>query len=250
MDGKSAIHGYLVNVKDYLQQSWALTAVVFALLALAMVACGADVGPTGERPTETLPPAPAQVQETLTSPTLLPTRMPTATPTPSRQPTLSPQSVPGTNSVFIQLTDPLDEPEYYCVDVPAAGRGVRLESDLHAHTCKPVSQAEDELFTLGQPNDGQIYMEAYDLCVEAAGAMAGTSLQLQPCSDSPLQLFVSDQDQIRLDVAEADGLCLAVAPGFGTPTGGPSHLRRGLTLEKCETAEPTLARWSLGLFDY
>ena len=39
-------------------------------------------------------------------------------------------------------------------------------------------------------------------------------------------------------------------PGFGAPTGGPSHLRRDLTLEMCGTVDTKLARWSVGLFDY
>jgi len=80
-----------------------------------------------------------------------------------------PSSTVDSHGRYIRLIDPLDEPEYYCVDVPGAGRGVRLESALQAHTCKPIATAADELFTRNHPNDGQIYMEAYDLCVEAEG---------------------------------------------------------------------------------
>ena len=133
--------------------------------------------------------------------------------------------------MFIQLTDPLDEPEYYCVDVPGAGRNVRLQSALQAHTCKPVATAADELFTMDHPGEGQIYMEAYDLCVEAEAPNAGASLHLQRCSGSPLQRFALDNDRLRLGGGAQDGLCLAVASGSGIPTGGPSHLRRELTLE-------------------
>ena len=201
-------------------------AIAFAVLALAIMGCGADS--IGERPEES--PAPFS--------------------TPTRPPTVASQTATGNDLVFIQLTDPLDEPEYYCVDVPGAGRGVRLDSDLQAHTCKPISEADDELFTLNHPNEGQIYMEAYGLCVEAERAMIGSSVRLQTCSNSPLQLFVLENDLVRLGSVGQDGLCLAVAPGFGTPTGGPSHLRRDLTLERCDTIELTLARWSVGLFDY
>ncbi len=183
-------------------------------------------------------------------PTSTPSQPARATSTPTRPPTASPEPTVGVDRVFIQLTDPLDEPEYYCVDVPGAGRGVRLESALQAHTCKPIATAADELFTMDHPNEGQIYMEAYDLCVEAEVASMGSSLRLQPCSDSPLQLFALDNDLIRLGGGGQDELCLAVAPGSGIPTGGPSHLRRELTLEGCETIEPTLTRWSVGLFDY
>ena len=59
-----------------------------------------------------------------------------------------------------------------------------------------------------------------------------------------------ENDVIRLGGRSQEDLCLAVAPGSGIPTGGPSHLRRALTLEGCETSDPTLIRWSVGLFDY
>ena len=152
--------------------------------------------------------------------------------------------------MFIQLTDPLDEPGYYCVDVPGAGRGVRLQSALQAHTCKPIDTAADELFTIDRPKAGQIFMEAYQLCLEAEEPGAGSSLRLQPCSDSENQLFTLEGGTIRLNSERPGGLCLAVDPEPGIPTGGPSHLRRALTLENCESADPSLITWSLGLFDY
>jgi hypothetical protein len=184
-----------------------------------------------------------------TPPPSLSTEPPTAATTPTSTPTqVFPE--PGVERVFIQLTDPLDEPEYYCVDVPGAGRNVRLRSPLQAHTCKPIAVAADELFTMDHPSQGQIYMEAYDLCVEAEGANAGSTLGLRDCSESPLQLFALTNDLIRLSGGPQDGLCLAVATGSGIPTGGPSHLRRELTLEGCETTVPALIGWSVGLFDY
>ena len=93
-------------------------------------------------------------------------------------------------------------------------------------------------------------MEAYDLCVAAEAVEQGSPLRLQPCSDSPLQLFSLENGLIRLSGGGQGGLCLAVAPGSGTPTGGPSHLRRDLALEDCATIEPTLTKWSVGFFDY
>ena len=96
----------------------------------------------------------------------------------------------------------------------------------------------------------QIFLEAYGLCVEAELAIDGASLRLQPCSDSPLQFFVLENDSVRLISQGVFGLCWAVAPGIGTPTGGPSHLRRDLNLEKCDTIEAAVSSWSVGLFDY
>jgi len=140
---------------------------------------------------------------------------------------------------LIQLIDPLDEPEFYCVDVPGFRNRVRLDAPLMAHTCKPG--APDELFTPGRPEAGQLFMKAYDRCVEASSAQAGASVSLATCGDSKLQRFSLQQDG-RITLADSE-LCLAVADGMGAPTGGPSHLRRDLTLESCSAVPPTLSRW-------
>ena len=39
------------------------------------------------------------------------------------------------------------------------------------------------------------------------------------------------------------GLCMAVSPGDGEPTGGPIHVRRDLLLLDCGAAEPARSRW-------
>ena len=213
-----------------------------AVLAVLILACSAS-------PTQ-LAPLPTELPTDATMPTSTPSQLARAVSTPARLPAASTEPTVLVNRVFIQLADPLDEPEYYCVDVPGAGPGVRLQSALQAHTCKPIATAADELFTIDHPNRGQIYMEAYDLCVEATGAQQGSPLHLKPCSDSQHQLFTLENDLIRLGGKRQDGLCLAVAPGSGIPTGGPSHLQRALTLEGCESIDPTLIRWSVGLFDY
>ena len=142
---------------------------------------------------------------------------------------------------LLMLVDPLDEPEQYCVDVPGFGRRVNLDAPLMAHTCKPG--ANDELFTVGHPRDGQIYMRAYQLCAQAAGKSAGAEVHLRKCGASELQRFQFDADgRIRLS---ASNLCLAVAPGAGTKTGGPSHLRRDLALEQCASTDSSLSTWKL-----
>ncbi len=145
---------------------------------------------------------------------------------------------------LIQLQDPLDEPEYYCVDVPGAGLSLNLQGALQAHTCK-LSAAEDETFTFNYPSVGQIYMEAYELCVEADSAAAGAELRLQECADQPRQHFEYDDGQIRLRAVGEETLCLAIAPGAGTPTGGPSHLRRDLGLQTCSEVAAALSEWEI-----
>ena len=72
------------------------------------------------------------------------------------------------------------------------------------------------------------------------------------CTSKPvrtrLQRFtLTAEGQLRLEAAEgtadATAYCLAVEPGEGQPTGGPSHLRRGLLLTPCGDADPSLTRW-------
>ncbi len=121
---------------------------------------------------------------------------------------------------------------------------MRLDSPLQAHTCKAFVEASDELFIMNQPSDLQIYMPAYDLCLAASGSGAGAILQLQSCADTPLQRFVYTSDGYILPEGQ-DSICLAIDPGPGIPTGGPSHLRRDLRLEDCEGIEPSLAQWLL-----
>ena len=135
------------------------------------------------------------------------------------------------------LRDPLDEPEFYCVDVAGFGNNLNLNSPLQAHTCKPG--ADDELFIFNHPTPGQFYMGAYDVCLEAEEG----ALYVRACSASPNQRFVLSNDgAIRLGDSD---LCLAVKSGDGQPAGGRSHVRRDLLLQSCADTEQSLSRWSL-----
>ena len=142
---------------------------------------------------------------------------------------------------LVTLIDPLDEPERYCLDVPGWGRRVNLDAPLMAHTCKPG--AADELFTPGSPAAGNLYMRAYDRCAEAASSSPGSQLLLKQCSSSELQVFSFESDgRVRL---QGSDVCLAVASGMGARAGGPSHLRRDLTLERCDAVEASLSTWKV-----
>ena len=166
---------------------------------------------------------------------------PTAAETPAAvTPDLAPAAVG-----LIQLVDPLDEPEFYCVDVPGFGSSLNLKGALTAHTCKPG--ADDEMFQFDSPSPGQIQMPAYDLCVEAIGPEPGADLILTGCSATPLQKFgFNERGQIQLKNGTDAALCLTVAGEPGEPTGGPSHLRRDLTLETCDLADEARTVWTAG----
>lgn len=155
-----------------------------------------------------------------------------------------PQTVDEATITLIQLRDPLDEPEYYCVDVPGFGSSLNLDGALTAHTCKPNS--DDELFIINHLNLGQVYIPTYDRCMEASAQDIGAHLKLTTCSDSSLQQFTySDDSTIQLQTTESQTLCLSVADGAGEPTGGPSHLRRDLLLQACSSVNPALSQWAM-----
>ena len=191
------------------------------------------------KPIPTAAPIPTTTRSALPAPTLEPetAAIPTAAPTPTatRPATPSPTLAPETAPTLLQLADPLDEPEFYCVDVPGFRDSLRTDRPLQAHTCKP--NAADELFIADRPETGQFLMPAYDLCMTAEGNQVYTRL----CAATPAQQFVH-RDDLTIRTAAAD-LCLSVAGGSGEPAGGRSHLRRDLRLLPCSGVEPALSQW-------
>ncbi|MDA0349915.1 MAG: hypothetical protein O3C43_22380 [Verrucomicrobia bacterium] len=55
---------------------------------------------------------------------------------------------------MIRLIDPLDEPEFYCVDIPGFRENVQLEAPLMAHTLKRFGSA-DEMFIMNHNPRGK-----------------------------------------------------------------------------------------------
>ena len=116
-----------------------MSAVFAAALMLMASACGASEPAPTQEATQTIfvePPA---------TPTIAPPTPTVATPTPTAAaPTSATPSMAGIDvdpakaeATLLQLVDALDEPEYYCVDVPGFGGSLNLQSTLMAHTCKP-----------------------------------------------------------------------------------------------------------------
>ena len=84
-------------------------------------------------------------------------------------------------------------------------------------------------------------MEAYGLCAEVDGVAVGSTVTLAACSDSQNQPFQLEGGLLRLGIDGQSVLCLAVDPGDGIPTGGPSHLLRDMALESCDSVDSELA---------
>lgn len=201
-------------------RGWGHTIVATSVF-IALAACGSS--DTTQQPTPAID-----------TPTL---EVPTPTALTAKGIGLDPATAAAT---LVQLVDPLDEPEYYCVDVPGFGSSLDLGAPLTAHTCKPG--ANDEMFAVDSPRPGNLHMPAYDLCMEASGTEAPARLLLRVCYDGALQHFDFDSDGSL--VLSGTDLCLAVSPDDGEPTGGPSHLRRDLLLVACGETEPALKTWT------
>ena len=188
--------------------------------------------------TAVAPPPPATVVPSVAADTPVPTDSPAEPTRPLETP--GPQSLASLypdGETLIQLIDPLDEPEYYCVDVRGFGSNSQTDRSLQAHTCKPGG--EDELFLVNHPSEGQLFMPAYDLCLEAEG----NEVYTRTCSDAASQIFSVGSDGT---VRTGDGqLCLSVAPGEGEQAGGVSHVRRDLMMLDCTEGQRHLARWIL-----
>ena len=196
-------------------------------MPLALAACDASTPAQEPSPPPTAAATPVPI---VTSPTPVPTESPPAPAEPTP---------PQAKATLVQLADPLDEPEFYCVDVPGFGASLNLDAALMAHTCKPG--ADDEIFVVGQPGPGNLSMPAYNRCMEAERAEPQAQLHLQECSDSAMQQFGFDADGAL--ILSGTDLCVAVSPEDGEPTGGPSHVRRDLLLLHCAEANPALSRW-------
>ena len=144
---------------------------------------------------------------------------------------------------MIRLVDPLDEPEFYCVDIPGFRQNVQLKAPLMAHTLKRFGSA-DEMWLMDNPSKGQILASEYGLCIEAASATAGAALFLKEPSKSSLQRFTLTEEGFLI-LTDHPEFGFAIDAGMGAKAGGASHLRRDLSLKSLTKSEAALTRWKL-----
>jgi hypothetical protein len=146
--------------------------------------------------------------------------------------------------VQVRLVDPLDEPEFYCLDLSGWGDHLKLDDPLQAHTCK-TRGAGDQMFSV---RDGKILVGETDRCLQVAvssgKALAGSALLARTCSDNAMQAFTLEEDG-RISLTGSD-LCVA-AGDESTDASGPSHVWRVLSAERCDSVAAELMTWQIGL---
>ena len=144
----------------------------------------------------------------------------------------------------IRLVDPLDEPEFYCLDLAGWGDHLRLDDPLQAHTCK-ARRAGDQMFAF---KEGKIVVGDTGRCLEVAGSgsppLPGAAVIARECKDNPLQAFTLE-DNGRI-VSTGSDLCLAAGEDSADAS-GPSHVWRVLTAQKCDAVSAELTTWQVGL---
>ena len=228
-----------------------LATALLVLTAAGLLACAPRA--LNSAPSATIEPT-ATAKPAVATPTSVPTAFPTLTPTdtPAPSPTPSPIATDAqtptaaTGSAgLLRLTDNLDDPQGYCVDVAGFGANIRLDAPLQAHTCKPGS--DDQLFATGD-NDGRGFrLVEYHLCLAAAMEEPNAEVIVAACDSGMVgqPFLLNNEGRVYLDREYGPTLCLGVAPGSGEPAGGRNHLRRDLALYDCEHTDPALITWEM-----
>lgn len=154
--------------------------------------------------------------------------------------------------VEVQLTDRLDDPRGYCLDI-AGGRGKNapLDKGLQAHTCYNYTGVilEDQAFDEALIKEGQFRIPYFDVCMSVPSAESGAPITLAPCTIDDTQKFML-KDNGQLILQSDPKLCVTVnstqkREGRG---GSPVHVMRPLSLQPCEDSKKAHQTWSLFQF--
>lgn len=148
------------------------------------------------------------------------------------------------NGDFVRLVAPLDEPEFYCLDLAGWGDHLQLDDPLQTHTCK-IKGGGDQMFFF---QDNRLKVAGFDRCVQVAGSggetLTGSAVLARPCSDNKLQDLTMDDDGL-IHIGDSR-YCLG-AGGESTEASGPSHMWRTLIAVQCGTTPANMKTWQVGL---
>jgi hypothetical protein len=147
-------------------------------------------------------------------------------------------------SDLIRLIDPLDEPEFYCLDLSGWGDHLKLDDPLQAHTCK-VRNPADQLFTL---EGNRITVGDTDRCIQVSISsgkpLAGSAILARTCdTNNTMQTFTLEENG-HIRIADSN-LCIGAGMD-STEASGPSHMWRVLSAMRCD-GDPAYITWQIGL---
>ncbi|MEL7151223.1 MAG: ricin-type beta-trefoil lectin domain protein [Pseudomonadota bacterium] len=150
-------------------------------------------------------------------------------------------------NVEVYVVDMLDNIQAgYCLDI-AKGQGASAnpEDGLQAHTCYSPSGEVfvDQAFASDQFADGVLYMPEFDVCMQAASAEAGGTLELVTCdASSEAQSWVFDGEG-TISPAAAPELCVTLAEETRTGRSEENQMK-ALSLETCSEDMASSQVWS------
>lgn len=141
----------------------------------------------------------------------------------------------GPDDITIRVASPLDEPRFYCVDIP--GNNEQFDGvEMSLHTCKDGMTHRDTIFSASRAAEGELFMPDYDLCLAAYILEKGAPIQLGACTGDSVQWQVGSS---RITPAGDSELCLTVGAEPGALTRGgktyPTRYKsRPLILDSCD----------------
>ncbi len=142
----------------------------------------------------------------------------------------------------LMLTDALDAPKRYCLDLEGYAFITDLDAPVIVHSCKE-GFFKDGTWIVDYPQPGQIYLPEYELCAAAESLQEGANIILQSCSDAPSQHFVfRDDGKIEVMSDSPEKFCLAVGE-TSRPTG--NNLRRQTRMTSCDETNESFTQWIL-----
>ncbi len=142
----------------------------------------------------------------------------------------------------LMLTDALDAPKRYCLDLEGYAFITDLDAPVIVHSCKE-GFFKDGTWMVDYPQPGQIYLPEYELCAAAESLQEGANVILQSCSGAPSQHFVfRDDGKVEVTSDSPDKFCLAVGE-TSRPTG--NNLRRETRMTSCDETNESLTQWIL-----
>lgn len=147
---------------------------------------------------------------------------------------------------FLKSFYTLDEPRFFCVDIPGHKSRVNTSRPLSVHTCKEGIWHRDEIFYSLDYSKSLLKMPDYDLCMEPESLKQSSKIYLKTCSRVSRQVW--RYQNYRLVLENHPTKCLTIGGKASRLTRGgkrlPSkHRARTLVLATCSQGALERQMW-------
>ena len=154
----------------------------------------------------------------------------------------------GAELMEFQLTDKLDEPRGYCIDIRGHKESAKFNRGLQAHTCYSYQGqiGVDQAFDKTSVKLGKFYIPYFNVCMEAKELIKGATLVLKECTNGIKQNFTHTLNKTIKHMGK-NNLCVTVAKGKSKKGRGgtPPHLMRHLIIDDCQEVENQYNTWQM-----